>query len=789
MYEENYEAGSDDVWSYGEDVELPPVFPDYPATAEAVGEGEEAAFPCDSRGWAPDEATEGRAAISVEEDEEAGEAFPGAGFSADEVDRLALERFPGKIVRKDLTALMKRGANVPTFVLEYLLGMYCSTDDPEALEEGLERIRAILTNNYVRPDESEIIKSKIRELGQYTVIDKVSAHLDEYADLYVAHFTNLDIEPFTMPLEYVREYMKILQGGIWCIMRIEYLSSSFGDELDDVFSEDGASKAKKKAKSRRKRGPEDSPFSVVSLSPIQMPNLNLDDIIEQRSAFTTDQWMALLLRSAGYEPGALSPRERMHFLERMVPLIERNYNLCELGPRGTGKSHVYKEVSPYSILLSGGQTTTANLFGHMGFWSRRVGGLVGAWDCIAFDEVSGMRFKDENAIQIMKDYMASGSYARGRDQVNADASIVLEGNINDTVANVLKTTHLFEPFPPEFNNDSAFFDRIHCYLPGWEIPKMRSNLLTGHYGLITDCLSEFCREMRKRDYTHIIDRFFRLNADFNKRDEIAVRKTFSGLAKLLYPSGLMGKEDVRMLLEYAIEGRRRVKEQLKIMAGVEFIDVSLGYIDIDNPQDARVVPVPEQSDGTLVPDGPLLPGHVFAVGRACRSEEMAIYKLENRAVAGELKFKTEGIGSSRPVKESMNAAFRCFESNGSRVTQGMHIYSKDYLLFYNDLQGKGLSDELSLAEFVGLCSAAANRPVAASLVVPGILRLSGTMDPLTGLEDIMRVAVNAGARRILLPMSCIQDLQRVPPEIVGAISAEFYPDEDAVAAAKKALGL
>ena len=468
--------------------------------------------------------------------------------------------------------------------------------------------------------------------------------------------------------------------------------------------------------------------------------------------------------------------------------MERNYNLCELGPRGTGKSHIYKEVSPYAILLSGGQTTTANLFGHMNARGAAKLGLVSHWDCVTFDEVAGMRFKDVNAVQILKDYMASGSFARGRDQINADASMVFEGNINDSVANVLKTTHLFDPFPPEFNDDSAFFDRIHYYLPGWEVPKMRSDLLTEHYGLITDCLSEFCKEMRRRDYTHLIDRYFRLNSDFNKRDEIGVRKTFSGLAKLLFPDQKMEKEDVRWLLEYSIEGRRRVKEQLKIMAGVEFIDVNLGYLDAENPGDMRVIGVPEQSNDTLIPDGPLMPGQVFGVGKSLGGE-FAVYKLENKAVAGEGKFSHEGIGNSRPVKDSVEAAHRLFMENASRVARGMHVGSKDFLLYFNDLQSKGLSDEVSLAEFVGLCSAACNKPVLDAMVVPGALRISGTIDDIRGLEDIMRMAKNAGAKRVLLPTSSILDMQTVSPELMSGVSPVFYIPGDYVDAAQKALGL
>lgn len=715
-------------------------------------------------------------------------------YEKDDLDRKIIEHFPGKIVRKDLTSLMKRGAGIPTYVLEYLLGMYCATDDEAAIADGMARIRKILAENYVRPEESEKIKSRIRELGQYTVIDKVSARLDEYRDLYVAQFTNLSIEPFVMPDEYVRQHTKILTGGIWCIMRIQYLRPEdiAEDPLADIFDDDPAEQRGRLGKGRTsgkgRRGPEDSPFKIASLTPIQMPSLDLSEFVSHRGDFTTDEWIALLLRSAGYEPSALTPRERLHFLTRMVPLVELNYNLCELGPRGTGKSHIYTEVSPYSYLLSGGQTTTAKLFANNAARAGQRIGLVGHWDCIAFDEVAGMNFRDQNAIQIMKGYMANGTFGRGTESFNAEASMVFEGNINDSVANVLKTTHLFDPFPPEFNNDSAFFDRIHCYLPGWEIPKMRSDLICERYSLITDCLGEFLHAMRRHDFTHHIDRHFRLNSDFNRRDEIGVRKTFSGLAKLIFPDGKMDREDVRMLLEYAIEGRRRVKEQLKTMAGIEFIDVKLGYADVENPMETYVVGVLEQSDDSLIPDTAPQAGHVFGVGRSI-ADEMAVYRLENKAVSGNAAFRMEGVGSNREVRDALNAAFEQFKNCAPRLAAGMHVTSRDYLLFCNDLQAKGPSAEVSLAEFIGLCSAASGRPVMAGLVIPGILRLSGSLEPVGNLEDVLRVAKNAGAKRILLPMSSIADLQGVAPELIGAVSPEFYETGDAVAAARRALGL
>ena len=686
----------------------------------------------------------------------------------DALDRKINEVFPGKVVRKDLTALLRRGANVPTFVLEYLLGMYCATDDETAIAEGVEKIRKILAENYVRPEESEKVKSLIRERGEYTVIDKVSAVLDEYKDIYVARFSNLEIEPFVLQSDYAVKYTKILMGGIWCIARIGYTYQQ--DSMED------------EKKRRKKRGPEDSPFRILGLKPIQLPNLDAAEMIDKRKECTTEEWIAMLLRSEGMEPDALSEKEKLHFIERMVPLAEHNYNLCELGPRGTGKSHLYKEISPYSILMSGGQTTTANLFYSMS--AHRVG-LVGHWDCVAFDEVAGMRFRDLDAIQIMKDYMASGSFARGRDMINADASMVFVGNINDSVQNLLKVAHLFEPFPPEFNNDSAFFDRIHYYLPGWEIPKMRSELLTEKYGLITDCLAELTRELRKKDCTHLLDAYFRLNNKFNKRDEIAVRKTMSGLIKLIFPDENVTEDEMRRLLEYAIEGRRRVKEQLKLMAGVEFADVALGYVDEYGSE--TVVSVPEQASNTLIPAEKLPAGHVFALGANQIDGEVAVYRLENKVIRGNGKMETQGIGGNRAVNECVDAAWYYFMDKARSILPGTTLSDHDYLLYYADPQSKGLSTEVSVAELVGLCSAVANRPVMEATAVIGEIKLSGTMGEIKNLENIVRVAKNAGAKQLLLPIQSMQELMHVPGELLTAVQPIFYSDP--IEAVKKAIEL
>ena len=705
-----------------------------------------------------------------------------------EFDAKVLDNFPGRVVRKDLTALMKKGANVPTYVLEYLLGMYCATDDEEAVEIGLGKIRKILSENYVRPDQSEYVKSKIKENGQYTIIDKITVVFDDREDKYVARFTNLRMDPFEVSSDLVIHNEKLLVGGIWCIVKIEYvgLENKAGEDAQEAFEEDIFGNQKKKKKLKRKKSKYDSPFEIASLKPIQMPNLDLDEMKEVRANFTKDEWITLLLRSAGYEPEELTEKEKLHYLLRFVPFIQKNYNLVELGPRGTGKSHVYSELSPYSILMSSGTTTVSNMFYNMS--SRRVG-LVGNWDCIAFDEVAGITQASGDMIQIMKNYMANGSFARGADSISSDASIAFEGNTFRSVADMMRTTNLFEPFPDAFNNDSAFFDRIHAYLPGWETPKLRSSLFTQGYGLISDCFSEFCHAMRKYDFTNSFGEFFSLNGDFNTRDTIAVGRTFSGLAKLIYPDERMTKEEARELLEYAIECRRRVKEQLRKMTPGEFSDVDLGYIDIDTDEE-HIVELPEVSGGTLIYQGFEKPGYVYGVGRSV-SDILGLYRLENKLVSGSglFSFKNvEGLARSpKSVRDSLNAAFNYFKEKAGSFISGTYE-DFDYSLYFNDLQSRGVSDEISVAEVVGLFSGLANRPVLPSLVICGRVVMSGSMMPITTeLDEIFVTAANAGARKIMLPAESEEKYNRLRADLKEEISVIFYSTP--LDAAKKALGV
>lgn len=705
-----------------------------------------------------------------------------------ELDMKFLENFPGKVVRKDLTSLMKKGANVPTYVLEYLLGMYCATDDEEAIEIGLSKIKRILSENYVRPDQSEYVKSKIKENGQYTIIDKITVVFDDREDKYVARFTNLRMDPFEVSSDLVIHNEKLLVGGIWCILKIEYvgLEREREENEQETFEEDIFGNQKKKKKIKKKKSKYDSPFEIASLKPIQMPNLDLDEIKQARSNFSKEEWMTLLLRSAGYEPEELTEKEKLHYLLRFVPFIQKNYNLVELGPRGTGKSHAYSELSPYSILMSSGTTTVSNMFYNMA--SHRVG-LVGNWDCIAFDEVAGITQASADMVQIMKNYMANGSFARGADSISSDASIAFEGNTFRSVADMMRTTNLFEPFPEEFNNDSAFFDRIHAYLPGWETPKLRSSLFTKRYGLISDCFSEFCHAMRKYDFTNSFSQYFELNNQFNTRDTIAVGRTFSGMAKLIYPDENMTKEETREILEYAIECRRRVKEQLRKMTPGEFSDVNLGYIDNDTGEDF-VVSLPETANGTLIFGGIEAPGYVYGVGRSV-TDVLGIYRLENKLIdgTGVFSFKNvEGLARApKSVKDSITAAFNYFGENYKKIITGAYE-NFDYSLYFNDLQSRGVSDEISVAEVVGLFSGLANRPVLPSLVICGRVVMSGSMMPITSeLDEIFVAAINAGAKRIMLPVESSDKYDKLKPELKNAISAIFYSTP--LDAAKKALGV
>lgn len=671
-----------------------------------------------------------------------------------DLDNLVTTAFKGRVVRKDLTKRLKEGANVPVYVLEYLLGMYCSSDDPEIVAKGLENVKSVLTDNYVRPDEAEKIKSTIRERGTFKIIDKVRVKLNQHKDVYEAELSNLGIKDAAIQSSVVKQYEKLLTGGIWCIITAQY----FYEEGQKI-----------------------SPFSVATLKPIQMPNMNMDEVFEGRKQFDKSQWIDVLLRSIGMEPTTLDERVKWHLLNRMVPFVENNYNVCELGPRGTGKSHVYKECSPNSILISGGQTTVANLFYNM---ASRTPGLVGMWDIVAFDEVAGIRFKDKDGVQIMKDYMASGSFARGRDSIEAKASMVFVGNINQSVEILVKTSHLLAPFPDAMI-DTAFFDRFHSYIPGWEIPKMRPEFFTDRYGLIVDYLAEYMREMRKRSFSDAMDTHFKLGNNLNQRDSIAVRKTVSGLLKLIHPDGEYSKEDLQEVLEYALEARRRIKEQLKKIGGMEFYDVHFSYIDLETHEE-KFISVPEMGGGKLIPEGQTSPGVMHVIAKGSNSF-LGLYRFETQMTVGNGTHKLSGFGSNTQAKESIKVGFDYFKANLNRVSAGSRFADHEFHLHSVELQNTGASTQTTLAAFIAFCSIILAKPIQEKMVILGDMSLGGSVSPVEDLAATLQLAFDCGASKILLPMASAADIPSVPAELFAKFQTSFYTDP--VDAVFKALGV
>lgn len=666
------------------------------------------------------------------------------------------ETFQGRIVRKDLTKKIKEGANVPVYVLEFLLGQYCSSDDPETIENGVATVKRILEENFVRPDEAQKVLSKLRSNGSHTVIDMVTVRLDLKRNTYIAEFSNLGVNDIPIADEYPEKFDRLLCGGIWCIVQLSY---------------EYVEEARKSAA-----------IQITKLTPIQMPHVDLEEIKQGRTEFTKGEWLDLMLRSIGMEPDALTYREKWLLLTRMLPLVENNFNLCELGPRSTGKSHLYKEISPNSILVSGGQTTVANLFYNMG---RKTVGLVGLWDCVAFDEVAGIRFKDKDGVQIMKDYMASGSFARGKEEKAASASMVFVGNINQSVDVLLKTSSLFDPFPPEMGTDTAFLDRIHCYLPGWEIPKFRPEHFTNSYGFISDYLAEFIRELRKVQYGDALDKYFKLGKNLNQRDTIAVRRMVDGYLKLMYPNGEFTKDELEEILRMALEMRRRVKEQLKKLGGMEFYDVNFSYIDNETFEE-KYVCVPEHGGDTLIPEGMAAPGQVYTISRG-KSGMIGAFRLESQMLPGNGKFDKTGLGTERGAKEATDTAFNFLRANARRISGNISTTEKNYVVNYQDLQGIGMTDRLALPTVIALCSIALNRATLSSLVVLGDISIGGTLIKVDELANTLQACADCGAKKVLLPAVSMIDFATVPADLMTAF--QLIPYQNAEDAVFKALGV
>ena len=672
-----------------------------------------------------------------------------------ELDRKAASVFAGKVVRKDLVRKVKVGANVPVFVLEYLLGKYCATDDPIAIDAGLKVVNNTLSSNFVRPDEANKAQSLVKDKGKHTLIDKVQVRYVSDDDKHWAELKNFGHKFVHIPEHYLRQFDRLLMGGIWA-------------QVDIKHQYDEEAKGKK------------SPFWIEGLKPIQLASFDLEEYRVCRSQFSTEEWIDLLLRTIGMEPSHFERRVKLLFLVRLLALCEQNYNLVELGPRGTGKSYGYQELSPYTILLTG-PTTVANLFYNMA--SGKMG-LVGIWDAVAFDEVADLQKMPKEVVTTLKTYCESGTFARGKDSLSGMASIAMFGNTNQPVEVMVRSSHLFMPMPDVIREDMAFLDRIHFYIPGWEIPKMRVEFFTDHYGFVVDYLAEALRELRKHNFTEMIDRHFSLGHHLNARDVKAVRKSVSGLVKLIYPHGEVTKDELAELVELALEGRRRVKEQLKKMGSFEYHQTSFSYIDGETREE-RFVGVPEQGGRDMIAADPLAPGSLYTASVDDQGK-VGLYRLEVGCSPGTGKLKIAG-GVEGPMKESLQRAFAYLQSQKVKMGVGQQFDTTDFHVEAIDLLSNHVPCEAGIALVVAVYSAIKRQSVLAGLVILGDLSIQGNIKAVRTLAEPLQVSMDNGARRALVPLENKRNFLEVSGDIVERVDPVFFSDP--MTAAMKALGL
>src|SRR3984893_700542 len=671
------------------------------------------------------------------------------------LDKKAASVFAGKVVRKDLVRKVKVGANVPVFVLEYLLGKYCATNDPVAIDAGLKVVNSTLSSNFVRPDEANKAQSSVKDKGKHTLIDKIQVRYVSDDDKHWAELKNFGHKYVHVPEHYLRQFDRLLMGGI-------------GPQVEMRHKFDEEAKGKR------------SPFWVESLKPIQVATFNLEEYRECRRQFTTDEWIDLLLRTIGLEPTHFQRRLKLLFLHRVLPLCEQNYNIVELGPRGTGKSYAYQELSPYTILLTG-PTTVANLFYNMA--SGKMG-LVGIWDAIGFDEVADLQNMPKEVVTTLKTYCESGTFARGKDSLTGMASIAMFGNTNQPVEVMVRSAHLFMPMPDVIQEDMAFLDRIHFYIPGWEMPKMKVEYFTNHYGFVVDYLAEALRELRKHSFTEVLDRSFSLGSHLKSRDVKAVRKTVSGLVKLIYPHGEVSKEELAELVELSLEGRRRVKEQLKKMGSFEFHQTSFSLID-NETREEKFVGVPEQGGRDMISLDPLAPGSVYT-SSVDDHAKVGLYRLEVglSPVAGKLK---SAGGVEGPMRESIDRAFAYLMGQKVKMGVGQQVDTTDFHVEAIDLLSNHVSCEAGIALVVAIYSALKRLPVQAGLVILGDLSIQGNIKPMRSLAEPLQVAMDNGARKALIPLENKRNFLEVSGDIVERVDPVFFSDP--MTAAMKALGM
>ena len=664
----------------------------------------------------------------------------------DDLDHLANEAFPGLVVRKDLLRRVRSAYGVPMFVIEFLLGKYCATTDPQVIEEGLGFVRETLRSKYVKPDERELVKARIKQHTTFEIIDKVKVRLVETHDKYWAELANINLDYVNIDDSELRRHERLVQGGVWAEVTLRY---------DDTYVFKNQNR----------------PFFIDRLQPIQISNINIKSFREARPRFTRDQWIALLMRSIGLEPTHpyFTHRRKLLYLSRLLPLVEKNFNLIELGPRGTGKSFVFQQVSPYCHLLSGGQVTVPLMFVNLSSGAR---GLVCLWDAVAFDEAAGVKFPDKNGINIMKGYMEDGNFSRGSEAITAEGSIVFLGNLDGDIETLVRTSNLFYSMPEEM--DAAFYDRLHFYLPGWELQKTRDDYYTDHFGLVSDHLAEVMRTLRKESYADVAERHFRFGSHLTGRDQKAVRKTVSGLIKLLHPDGEVTKAEVEEYVTFAMEMRRRVKEQLKKLAGVEYWDVNFSYRDLETGSE-QFVGVPEMGGSQIIAPGPVAPGSVYSIGRDSETGKLALFLLQVQISAGSGRIIPLG-NLSKTMKEAIKTAEAYLKANikGLGITRDFKSY--DFSIQAINLSQAKEGAETAVAFFIALVSALLERAVREQLVVLGEMSVQGLLLKVANLTERLQLALESGAKQVLVPSENKRDLADVPDEVLNKLQVIFYTD-------------
>ena len=667
----------------------------------------------------------------------------------DAIDEKAATALEGYLVRKDLVRTFSRQFPVPTYVVEFLLGRYCASTDQEEIEEGLEIVQRQLTDRTVRAGEEELFKSRAREKGEIKIIDLITARLDAKTDSYLATLPSLRLTDARIEAELVSSHERMLTGGFYAEITLDY---------DTVIAQE---------KSGR-------PFGVKALREIQLSKRDvLDELAAARRKFSTQEWKDFLLRSIGIEPSGLAERQKNAFLLRMVPFVERNYNLVELGPRGTGKSHLFQQISPYAHLISGGKATVARMFVHMGSGQR---GLVCQYDVVCFDEVSGISFDQKDGVNIMKGYMESGEFSRGKESIRADGSIVLVGNFEVDVEHQQRIGHLLGPMPPEMRDDTAFMDRIHAFLPGWDVPKISKELLTDHFGLVSDFLSECWSRLRNQSRVgHLQGRVF-FGGALSGRDTNAVNKTVSGLLKLLYPDGeaLVAEEDLEWAVRIALEGRRRVKEQQKRIGAAEFRNTHFSYVMGEDGVE-KFVSTPELQSENSIGGDPLEPGQVWTISPGGNDEHPGLYRIEIN----------EGPGSgvkilNKPVPAAFRESMSCAEQNlYARAMQLVGDKDPRHHEFTAQLRAFDASKsgaKLGVAGLVALCTALLKKSVRGGLIIVGELNLGGSIEPVHNPVNIAEIAIEKGATALLMPVACRRQLFDLSDDMATKIDIQFYSD-------------